>query len=108
SNAWYVEAGWTFINTDWTPAVNVRYTAYDAEYDPLFFGFSRGYGTWFQGEVAANYAGPFGSDSDIIHVGLKAFPTPAVSFGALFFDFNDTGNGSGALNGHEIDIYAEW
>lgn len=108
SNAWYAEAGWTFTNTPWSPSVNVRYTAYDAEYDPLFFGFNRGYGTWFQGEVAANYAGPFGTDSDIVHVGLKANPLPAVTIGALFFDFNDTGNGSGALDGREIDLYAEW
>lgn len=108
SNAWYAEAGWTFDKVTWSPSVNVRYTAYDEQFDPLFFGFSRGYGTWFQGEVAANYAGPFGTDSDIIHVGVKAHPTPAVSVGALFFDFNDTGNGSGALDGQELDMYAEW
>lgn len=108
SNAWYTEAGWTFNDVAWSPAVNVRYTAYDEEYDPLFFGFNRGYGTWFQGEVAANYAGPFGSDSNIIHVGVKANPTPAVTVGALFFDFNDTGNGTGAVDGQEVDVYAEW
>lgn len=108
ANAWYTEAGWTFDNVTWSPAVNLRYTTYDEEYDPLFFGFNRGYGTWFQGEVAANYAGPFGSDSDVLHVGVKAAPTPAVTVGALFFDFNNTGNGTGAIDGQEIDMYAEW
>jgi len=108
SNAWYVEAGWTFDKLAWSPSANVRYSSFDEEFDPLFFGFNRGYGTWFQGEVAANYAGPFGSDSEIIHVGVKANPAENVTVGALFFDFSDTARGTGSLDGQELDIYAEW
>ena len=107
-NAWYVEAGWTFSEVLWSPSVNYRYSTFEEGFDPLFFGFNRGYGTWFQGEVAANYAGPFNSDADVHHVAFKVTPTEMLSVGALFFDFSDTASGSGALDGQEIDIYAEW
>ncbi|SMR73459.1 alginate export family protein [Marinobacterium sediminicola] len=112
ADAWYVEAGWTFADLPWSPSVNYRYSTFDAGFDPLFFGFSRGYGTWFQGEVAANYAGPFNSAADVHHIGIKASPTEMLSIGALFFDFSDAANpftgDAGGVNGQEIDLYAEW
>lgn len=108
ADAWYAEAGWSFDQQLWSPSVNIRYSTFDKDFDPLFFGFNRGYGTWFQGEVAANYAGPFNSDTDVLHVGVKAYPAPAVAVGALFFDFSDTARGSGSLDSQELDLYAEW
>jgi len=107
-NAWYVEAGWTFADVAWSPSVSYRYSTFEEGFDPLFFGFNRGYGTWFQGEVAANYAGPFNSDADVHHLAIKASPSETLSIGALFFDFSDTAGGTGALDGQEIDLYAEW
>ncbi|MBR9829959.1 MAG: hypothetical protein GYB41_15210 [Oceanospirillales bacterium] len=107
ADAWYAEAGWTFADMPWSPSVNYRYASFDSGFDPLFFGFNRGYGTWFQGEVAANYAGPFNSGTDVHHVGVKATPTEMLTVGALFFDFSDT-DGNGANDGQEIDLYAEW
>ncbi len=106
ADAWYLEAGWTFADVAWSPSVNYRFASFDEGFDPLFFGFNRGYGTWFQGEVAANYAGPFNSGTDVHHVGIKASPTEMLSLGALFFDFSDTAGG--AMDGQEIDLYAEW
>ncbi len=108
ANAWYGEVGWTFADATWSPSVNYRYTSYDEGYDPLFFGFNRGYGTWFQGEVAANYAGPFGTDSDIHYLGVKANPTPMLTLGAGYFNFTDTQGGSGDNDAQELDIWAEW
>ncbi|MBV0933607.1 alginate export family protein [Marinobacterium weihaiense] len=107
ADAWYAEAGWTFADLPWSPSVNYRYARFEDGFDPLFFGFNRGYGTWFQGEVAANYAGPFNSGTDVHHVGVKASPTEMLSLGALYFDFSDT-QGNGANDGREIDLYAEW
>lgn len=107
ADAWYMEAGWTFAGVPWSPSVNYRYASFDEGFDPLFFGFNRGYGTWFQGEVAANYAGPFNSGTDVHHIGVKASPTEMLTLGALFFDFGDTA-GHGANDGQEIDLYAEW
>lgn len=108
AKAWYAEAGWTFSEAPWSPSINYRYSSFDEGFDPLFFGFNRGYGTWFQGEVAANYAGPFNSDADVHHVGLKAAPSETLSLGALFFDFRDTTGGTGGLNAQEVNLYAEW
>lgn len=107
-DAWYVEAGWTFADVAWSPSVNYRYSTFDEGFDPLFFGFNRGYGTWFQGEVAANYAGPFNSDTDVHHLAVKAAPTETLAVGALFFDFSNTAGGTDANDGQELDIYAEW
>ena len=108
ADAWYVEAGWSFKEVAWTPKINARFAQFDEGFDPLFFGFNRGYGTWFQGEVAGNFAGPFNTDSDVLHLGAKAFPTPKLALGALYFDFNDTNQGTGTLDSQEIDLYAEW
>lgn len=107
ANAWYVEAGWTFAEAAWSPSVNYRYTSYDEGYDPLFFGFTS-YGTWFQGEVAANYAGPFGTDSKIHYLGVKANPNPMLTVGAGYFNFTDTQGGSGDNDAQELDLWAEW
>lgn len=110
ANAWYAEAGWTFADTAWSPSVNYRFTRYDNGYDPLFYGFSRGYGTWFQGEVAANYAGTSGSsiDSDIHSINIKANPTEMVTVGAVYVDISNTKNGTGKNDAKELDIWAEW
>lgn len=108
ANAWYAEAGWTFANVAWSPQLTYRYTKYDDGFDSLFYGFNRGYGTWFQGEVAANYAGPFGSSATIQHVALKASPTEMLSIGALYFDFSDSSTFGANSEGQEVDLYAEW
>jgi len=106
ADAWYLEAGWTFSEAPWSPSINVRHSSFDDGFDPLFFGFNRGYGTWFQGEVAANYAGPFNSNVNVNHIALKAAPSETLSFGALFFDFKGK-NGDG-LDATEINLFAEW
>ena len=108
AKAWHAEAGWTFANMPWSPSINYRYTRYDTGYDPLFFGFSRGYGTWFQGEVAANYAGPFGTDADVHYLGVKGNPTERLTVGSSYFNFSDTNDGSGSNDAQEINIWAEW
>ncbi|WP_207062997.1 hypothetical protein [Motiliproteus sp. SC1-56] len=108
ANAYYLEAGWTFADLPWSPGITYRYSDFDEDFDPLFFGFNRGYGTWFQGEVAANYAGPFNSDAQVHHLGLKLAPSETLTLGALFFQFDETAGGSGALDGQEINFYAEW
>jgi len=107
-DAWYLEAGWTFSDVAWSPSVNYRYSRFSEGYDPLFFGFSRGYGTWFQGEVAANYSGPFNSNTQVHHVAVKVSPLENLSIGALWFDFNTLDRSLGNFDGRELDFYAEW
>ena len=107
-NAWYLEAGWTFADVAWSPNVSYRYSRYSEGFDPLFTGFSRGYGTWFQGEVASNYAGPFNTNTQIHHVAFKVTPLENLSLGALWFDFSTLDRDLGNTDGRELDLYAEW
>ncbi|NBA94752.1 hypothetical protein [Pseudomonas sp. R5(2019)] len=107
-DAWYLEAGWKFADAPWTPAVSYRYSRFSEAFDPLFYGFSRGYGTWFQGEVAGNYSGPFNSNTQVHHVGLKVSPLENLSIGALWFDFQTLDKNLGNTDGRELDLYAEW
>ena len=107
-NAWYLEGAWTFADVPWKPTATYRYSRFSEAFDPLFYGFSRGYGTWYQGEVAANYAGPFNSNTAVHHVGLKATPRDDLTLGALFFDFDTLDRDLGNLSGQELDLYLEW
>jgi len=110
AQAWYVEGGWTFANTPWSPSVNYRYSTFDVGYDQLFTGFNRGYGTWFQGEVWANYAaaGPGNTGVDVHHIGVKANPSELLTVGALYFDFEDKTGAPGRSDAQELNLYAEW
>jgi hypothetical protein len=104
-NAWYAKANWTFSNLAWQPMIGYRYGHFSSHYDPLYFGFN-GYGTWFQGEVASNYAGPFSTDADVQQIKLTAQPLNNLTLGALFFDFTRTHDAH--LNAQEYDFYAMW
>lgn len=106
-NAWYLEGSWTFADAPWSPTATYRYSRFSESFDPLFYGLSRGYGTWFQGEVASNYAGPFNSNTRVHHVGLKVSPRESLTLGALYFDFDPIDRSLGNLGGREFDLYAE-
>ncbi|MDH1109784.1 alginate export family protein [Pseudomonas otitidis] len=107
--AWYAEAGYTFAELPWTPDLTYRYTRYSESWDALFTGLSTTYGTWFQGEVAANYAGPFNRNTGIHHLGLTLQPTETVKVGALYFDFRTLHDRQSLdLDARELDFYVEW
>jgi len=107
-DAWYLEAGWTFAALPWQPNLSYRYSRFSEQFDPLFFGMSRGLGTWFQGEVAANYAGPFNTNSRVQKLGLVLTPAEGLNLGALWFDFHTLDRSLGNTDGRELDLYAEW
>ncbi|MGF6395387.1 hypothetical protein [Pseudomonas plecoglossicida] len=107
-DAWYLEAGWTFADLPWQPNVSYRYSRFSEQYDTLFYGLGRGLGTWFQGEVAGNYASPFNSNARIQKVGLAVSPTPSLNLGALWFKFDTIDRNLGNADGRELDLYAEW
>ncbi|MFG6668200.1 hypothetical protein ACGK9R_13990 [Halomonas sp. HNIBRBA4712] len=108
-NAWYLEAGWTFDQLPSTPYASYRFSRFSDGYDPLFYGNGRALGTWFQGEVAANYAGPFATNARIHQLNLALEPTEQLSIGLLMYRFDtlDTTRGPN-LDGNEIDLYANW
>ena len=107
-SAWYLEAGWTFSQLPGKPSVNYRYSRFSEGYDPLFYGNGRALGTWFQGEVASNYAGPFNSNTRVQHVGVKAAVSDSLKVGALFYDFDTLDPRLGNRDARELDLYAEW
>lgn len=110
ATAGYGEIGYTLVDLPWSPTITYRYSRYSKDYDPMFNGFYRGYGTWFQGEVASNYAGPFNSNTKIHHLGLKFTPTESLIAGVLYFDFSNVEKdyGLGNTDGRELDLYLEW
>ncbi|MDH0756166.1 alginate export family protein [Pseudomonas juntendi] len=109
SRAGYVEAAYTYATTPWQPTIGYRYSRYGKKWDSLLYGFGRGYGTWFQGEVAANFAGPYSSNTQIHQIYARAQPSPSVTLNAIAYDF-DTINKQSALNlsGKELDLYLDF
>lgn len=106
--AWYTEGGWKFFGLPLQPYLSYRFSYFSEGYDPLFYGFTRGYGTWFQGEVAANYSGPFSSNTRTHNVGAKITPLPNLELGAQGFAFKTLDKSQGNLDAREIDLYAIW
>lgn len=108
-NAWYLEAGWTFDQIPGSPYASYRFSRFSDGYDPLFYGNGRALGTWFQGEVAANYAGPFATNARIHQVTVSFEPTEQLSLGMLMYRFDtlDTDQGP-TLDGNEVDLYGTW
>ncbi|WP_435100727.1 alginate export family protein [Arhodomonas sp. AD133] len=119
AHAWYVEGGYQFADAPLAPKITYRFSRFSGDdpdttdieaYDPLFYGFSRGYGTWFQGEVAGNYTGPFNTNADVQHVGLYLHPHERVRLGALYFDFTSRETASGVSDdfAEEVDVFMEY
>lgn len=106
--AWYLGAGWSFRDTRWTPGAGARFSTFSSGFDPLFYGFSTNYGTWFQGEVAGNYAGPFNTNTSVWHAYASAQPTPKMLLGLLYFHFDPRRDSQGEFGGDEVDLYVEW
>lgn len=107
-SAGYVEAGWTFAEAPYAPVVTYRYSHFSENYDPLLYGFNRGFGTWFQGEVTGNYAGPFSTNADIHHLGLKASLAENLTLGANGFVYSAVSTDDNDYSGTELDFYAEY
>ncbi|WP_421866580.1 alginate export family protein [Motiliproteus sp.] len=116
AQGWYVELGYTFADVWGSPSLNYRYaefsgddssTAKNEAFDPLFYGFTRGFGTWYQGEVASNYAGPFSSGNDVSRIELTLSPREDLMIGAQYWKF-DKQDDAADLSGDEIDLYALW
>ncbi|HHJ4328449.1 TPA: hypothetical protein ACQJWO_005767, partial [Klebsiella pneumoniae] len=110
--AWYLEAGYTLADLPWTPNLTYRYSRYSKDWDALFNGFNRGYGTWFQGEVAANYAGPFNSNVGVHHLNLSVTPRENITAGVLYFDFETLHKREDGdylnLSARELNLYMDW
>ncbi len=121
SNAWYLQAAYEFSNVRWTPKVSYRYALFQGDdpatvkneaWDPLLLGFYD-WGTWWQGEIAGEYAF---SDSNLAshEIRLHLAPTKMIGTGVIFFDFladKPAGYGPQVTDkhlGNELDWYMDW
>lgn len=108
-NAWALEPAWTFSELPGQPTLSLRYSRFSEAWDPLFYGFTRGYGTWFQGEVAGNYAGPFNSNAEVWRLGLEGAVNESLNLGLLAYDFSSRDTlDQPDMGGREYNLYAEW
>lgn len=113
----YAEAAYRFSDVGWAPELVYRYSIFSGDnpstantneaFDPLFYGFTRGYGTWFQGEVAGNYAGPFNSNATIQSAQAYVHPTDDLRVGALYFRIDEREETLG-IDADEINITVKW
>lgn len=109
-NAWYAEAGWTFSKVMFQPSIKYRFSRFSDGYDTLFYGVGpEGLGTWFQGEVAGNYAGPFNANSRINTVFLSANFTQELSVTLSLWRYHTVNPAAGPnTSGQEEDLFAMW
>ena len=110
SSAWYGEAGYTFEDAPWSPYFGYRRIHFSTGYQKLYPGFSRGWGTWFYGEVFTNYF--WHTDLRIHMLQARAAPSDSLALTANFYDIDfDTPHGAamGDRNAaREFNLIADW
>ena len=97
AQAFYVEPFYNFSWLPWSPTLAYRFAYFSGDpdpddderedFDPLFYDYSRGWGTWTQGEIVGEYL-LFNSNQVNHMVHLSATPTETVSVGALYYHFD--------------------
>jgi hypothetical protein len=125
---WYGEAGYTFSEVPWTPSLSYRYAHFSGDdanttnkseaFDGFRYGASRGWGTFFHGEIAGQYM-LYNSNENLHQVHFKLKPSADVTIGAIGYIFHyDRKNsvakatgGTGVTSDHfgnELDVYIDW
>jgi hypothetical protein len=122
--AFYISPSYTFSAAAWTPTIYYRFASFSGDdantadnegYDPLFYG-ATGFNTWFIGEIAANYSGPFSSNADVHTIGIKTAPNIDIGIGKWTglsgylnnYSFRETAPGLSKDFGTELAVYAEF
>jgi hypothetical protein len=121
SNAWTLQAAYEFGGLAWSPKLTYRYAFFQGDdpattanetFDPLLPGFYD-WGTWWQGEIAGEYA--FANSNLITHmVRAHVAPNDAVGGGLIFFNFaldqpSTFGPGVSSRDlAFEVDGYIDW
>lgn len=108
--AWYTALNYQLDQVSFQPMFGYRYSEFSAHYDPLFYGNTEaGFGTWFQGEVAGNYAGPYSSNARIHQVSLQTSVQDNLHLGVLAYQFATIDHALGEnLDATEVDLFAVW
>jgi hypothetical protein len=123
AQAFYVEPFYEFSSLPWTPTLAYRFAWFSGDpdpddderedFDPLFYDYSRGWGTWVQGEITGEYL-LFNSNQINHMVHLSAYPTEEIGIGALYFHFDlEEENYFGTPVSDrdfadEVNLYVDW
>jgi len=123
AQAFYVEPFYDFSWLPWTPRLAYRFAWFSGDpdstdndrqdFDPLFYDYSRGWGTWVQGEITGEYL-LFNSNQVNHMVHLSAYPTEEVGIGAIYFYFDleeEDYFGTPVDErdfADEVDLYVDW
>ena len=123
AQAFYVEPFYDFSWLPWSPRLAYRFAYFSGDpdpddedredFDPLFYDYSRGWGTWTQGEIVGEYL-LFNSNQVNHMVHLSATPVEPVSIGALYYHFDlaeDNYFGTPVDDkdfADEVDVYVDW
>jgi hypothetical protein len=123
AQAFYVEPFYDFSWLPWSPTLAYRFAWFSGDpdpgdderedFDPLFYDYSRGWGTWVQGEITGEYL-LFNSNQINHMVHLSAYPTEEIGIGALYFHFDlEEENYFGTPVSDrdfadEVNLYVDW
>ncbi len=123
AEAWFVEAQYTFSALPWTPTLSYRYAHFSGDpdpdddkrqdFDPFFYGWSRGWGTWYQGEITGEYL-LFNSNQNNHMLHLAAYPSDELGIGLILYRFDlDQPDyyGTPVSDTHfadELNLYVDW
>ncbi|CCG41322.1 alginate export family protein [Magnetospirillum molischianum] len=124
ASAWYIEPGYQLSDVLWTPKLSYRYAHFSGDgnpndnkktaYDPFFYNSaSRGYGTWFMGEIVGNYV-ISNSNVNVNMLNFSVNPRDDLKLSVLGYLYNydkksqygDTMTSNSLAR--EIDFVAEW
>jgi len=127
ASAWYLEPGYQLSNVAWSPKLSYRYAHFSGDkdpnnttktaYDPFFYNaVTRGYGTWFMGEIVGNYI-IANSNVNVHMLNFSVNPRDDLKLSALAYLYNydqksqySTGSTKVTSDSlaREIDLVAEW
>jgi len=127
ASAWYIEPGYQLSDVLWAPKLSYRYAHFSGDsnpndnkktaYDPFFYNsVSRGYGTWFMGEIVGNYV-ISNSNVNVHMLNFSVNPRDDLKLSVLGYLYNydkktQYSNANAAMTSdnlaREIDFVAEW
>lgn len=123
AEAYYIEPGYQLSSVMWTPKLSYRYAHFSGDkdpndakktaYDPFFYNaITRGFGTWFIGEIVGNYV-ISNSNVNIHQLTFSVNPRDDLKLSVLAFDYKydaktQLANVTSSDIAREIDFAAEW
>lgn len=125
ADAYYAEIGYTLAACPWSPTLSYKYAFFSGDadgdfdaqshsgdmeaFDPLFYGFLRGWGSHYMGEIVGEYY-LFNSNQKTHMVKFDVTPNEALTMGVIYYDFSldEVAAGEDDHFAEEINMYADY